>query len=128
MFDYYIDAFKHYFDFKGKTGRKAFWYFVLWNFIISLVLSWVSKDLANIYSLIVLIPSLAIGVRRLHDIGKSGWWILLALIPIIGWIWLIILYLQEGDSEKNNTPIKKQEDEKEEKVDREEERMENSEE
>ena len=102
MFHYYIDAFKHYFDFQGRTGRKAFWYFVLWNFIISFVLSWISKDLANVYSLIVLIPSLAIGVRRLHDIGKSGWWILLSLIPIIGWIWLIILYLQRSIDDKRN--------------------------
>ncbi len=96
MFDYYIDAFKHYADFSGRTGRKAFWYFVLWNFIISLILSWISRDLANLYSLIVFIPSLAIGVRRLHDIGKSGWWILLGFIPIVGWIWLIILFAQKG--------------------------------
>ena len=114
-FQYYIDAFKHYLDFKGKTSKKAFWYFVLYHVVISIVLSFLSDTLYQIYSLIVLIPSLAISVRRLHDIGKSGWWVLIGLIPVIGWIWLIILYLQDGVSEKRAEERKEIKEEKEEK-------------
>jgi len=112
-FQYYIDAFRHYFDFHGKTSKKAFWFFVLYHIIISLMLSFISEDLYNVYSLIVFIPSLAISVRRLHDIGKSGWWVLIGLIPIIGWIWLFILYLQDGVDEKKEE-AKRDEDHEEE--------------
>ena len=96
MFDYYIDAFRHYADFEVRASRKAFWYFALWDIIIGFVLLLIHRDLVNLYSLVVLIPGFAITVRRLHDIGKSGWWILLGFIPVIGWIWLIILLAQEG--------------------------------
>ena len=56
---------------------------------------------ASLYSLAVFIPSLAVGVRRLHDIDKSGWMILVGFIPVIGWIWLIILFATEGHPEVN---------------------------
>lgn len=56
---------------------------------------------ALVYSLGVLIPSLAVGVRRLHDINKSGWWFLIPLIPIVGSIWLIVLFCKEGDKGDN---------------------------
>jgi uncharacterized membrane protein YhaH (DUF805 family) len=99
-FNFYLDPItKHYFDFQGVAGRKAFWMFVLINFLISLALEVVLgvihlQPLAALYSLAVLLPSLGIAVRRLHDIGKSGWWLLAALVPVIGWIYVIYLYCQ----------------------------------
>ncbi|MEM7531642.1 MAG: DUF805 domain-containing protein, partial [Chloroflexota bacterium] len=57
--------------------------------------------LGSLYSLAVFIPSLAVNVRRLHDVGKSGWMLLLILLPIIGWIWLLILNVREGDGGTN---------------------------
>nr|MDA3843971.1 DUF805 domain-containing protein [Candidatus Kapabacteria bacterium] len=57
--------------------------------------------LAIIYSVAVLVPSIAVGVRRLHDIGKRGWMLIVAFIPIIGWIWLIVLFCLKGSVEDN---------------------------
>ena len=101
---YYIDVLKKYAIFKGRATRSEFWYFALFNFIVSIVIGIISKIigdsknniLGNIYSLAVFIPSLAVGMRRMHDIGKSGWIILINLIPIIGWIWFIVLACKEG--------------------------------
>ena len=99
-FNYYLDPItKHYFDFQGVVGRKPFWMFVLINFLISLALNIVLavvhlRPLAGLYSLAVLLPTLGLAVRRLHDIGKSGWWVLVSLIPVLGWIYVIYLYCQ----------------------------------
>jgi uncharacterized membrane protein YhaH (DUF805 family) len=101
-FNLYLDPItKHYFDFEGVAGRRAFWMFVLFNFLISLVLSAVLavvhlNSLASVYSLAVLLPSLGLAARRLHDVGKSAWWLLLILVPVLGWIYLIYLYCQPG--------------------------------
>jgi len=98
---------KHYFDFNGRSRRAAFWYFVLVNVIIAVVLGIVQsvahlgKILSSLYSLAVLLPNLGIAVRRLHDIDRSGWWILIGLIPIIGWIVLLYWYCQPGTSGSN---------------------------
>ena len=103
-FNLYLDPItKHYFDFEGVAGRKAFWTFVLFNFLISLGLSIVLglahlQPLAGLYSLAVLLPSLGLAVRRLHDIGKSGLWILVALVPILGFFYLIYLYCQPSSA------------------------------
>lgn len=81
--------------------------FVLFNFLASVVLGMIdnyvlgASILGGLYSLAVLVPSIAVGVRRLHDIGKSGWMLLVALIPIAGIIWLIILLVKEGVSGEN---------------------------
>jgi uncharacterized membrane protein YhaH (DUF805 family) len=99
-FNYYLDPItKHYFDFNGATGRKPFWMFHLFNFLIALGLSIVLTvvhlgALYGLYTLALLLPSLGLGVRRLHDIGKSGWWLLVAFVPILGWIYLIYLCCQ----------------------------------
>ncbi len=99
-FNYYLDPItKHYFDFQGVATRQAFWMFFLFNFVISIVLGVVLAivhlaPLSWLYSLAVLLPTLGLGVRRLHDTGMSGLWILVGLIPIIGWIILIYLYCQ----------------------------------
>jgi uncharacterized membrane protein YhaH (DUF805 family) len=80
--------------------------FALVNFIIGVALSIFdrlidSPVLGLIYSLAVLLPSLAVGVRRLHDTGRSGWWLLLGLIPLIGIIILIVWFATEGDRATN---------------------------
>lgn len=101
--DAYKNAFSRYVDFSGRTSVGGFWRFVAVNFVVAFVLAiltsvssifWVIYVL---YTLAVLLPSLAIAIRRLHDTGKSGWMILLGLIPVIGFIVLIVFYVQPSD-------------------------------
>lgn len=103
----------HYLDFKGRARRQEYWMFVLINILISIALGVIDgvlglnfgEDgngfLSTIYGLIVFLPSLAVTVRRLHDYGKSGWWYLLILLPIIGWIILFIWLCKEGENGQN---------------------------
>ncbi len=105
--------------FSGRARRSEYWYFVLFNVLISMVLSFVDLTigtatstgsiglLGGLYSLAVFIPSLAVAVRRLHDTGKSGWWVLFGLIPVLGWIVLIIFMFidsQPGDNQYGPNP------------------------
>lgn len=104
--NYYIDAFKNYVNFKGRARRKEYWMFVLFNFIVAIVLSIIDSligitILSTIYSLAVIIPSLALCFRRLHDIGKSGAWILLGLIPLVGEIILIVFFCTDSQAGEN---------------------------
>ena len=99
---YFLYCLQHYADFTGRARRSEYWYFVLFNFIVSILIGLslgVIAGLLNVpalvylaylWSLAVFIPSLAVSVRRLHDIGRSGWWLLLSLIPLVGSIILII--------------------------------------
>ena len=89
---FYTDFWKKYVDFAGKEERKKFWLTVLVNFIISAVLGAVLPAVSGIFGLAILIPSLAMGVRRLRDGGFTPWLILLALIPFLGWLALLVLY------------------------------------
>ena len=99
---YFIDPIqKHYVDFAGRATRKQYWMFVLFSVIISIVLGIVDavigkQVLSLIYSLAVLLPSLAIAVRRLNDVGKSPWWLLIALIPLVGALVLIYFLVQDS--------------------------------
>ncbi len=100
--NWYVKCLQQYADFNGRARRTEYWMFTLVNSIIVIVLSIIGiKLLSSLYGLAVLIPGLAVAVRRLHDIGKSGWMYLLMLIPLIGWIWLIILFCQDGEAEAN---------------------------
>ncbi|MCD7904104.1 MAG: DUF805 domain-containing protein [Clostridiales bacterium] len=107
--NYYTRAFKNYANFKGRDSRKQFWMFILFNFVISLIIQVVAAlilgdsaaIIMSIYELIVLIPSIAIIVRRLHDINKSGFWIFINCVPLIGWIWYLILVCKKGDEGSN---------------------------
>ncbi len=105
--EWYLKVLKeHYADFNGRARRKEFWMFALFNFIIAVVLSFIDGLLGLtiesmgilylVYSLAVLIPNIAVSVRRLHDIGKSGWMILIAFIPLIGAIWLLVLFVTDS--------------------------------
>ena len=99
---WYLYVLVQYADFSGRARRTEFWMFILFNAIFAAVAAIVGQILgteliASLYSLVLFVPSLAVAARRLHDIGKSGWMLLVGLIPVIGWIWLIVLYAKEGD-------------------------------
>jgi uncharacterized membrane protein YhaH (DUF805 family) len=105
---WFIEALKKYAVFSGRSRRKEYWYFVLFVVIISIVLSIIdglfgtnhrstgAGLLSSIFSLAVLIPSIAVSVRRLHDIDRTGWWVLIGLVPIIGWIVLLVFHVQDS--------------------------------
>lgn len=90
-----------YADFNGRAARPEFWWFVLAQVVVALILQMVLPLLGGLFSLAVLVPSLAVGSRRLHDIGKSGWLQLLGFIPLIGWAILIYWAAQPGDAAAN---------------------------
>lgn len=99
---------ENYYNFSGRASRSEFWWFYLFNIILSAVIGIVfcwSENAMNIatglVNLALLLPSLGLAVRRLHDIDKSGWWIFISLIPIIGWILLIIWYCKDSQMETN---------------------------
>lgn len=107
-----------YTTFSGRARRAEFWWFALFNFIVNAVLNLIDgllfgfghgmmdgppvQFLSGVYSLLVLLPSLAVTVRRLHDTGRSGWWLLIWLIPLIGWIILIWWLATPGDEGRND--------------------------
>jgi uncharacterized membrane protein YhaH (DUF805 family) len=121
---YFTDVIKKYFVFSGRASRREFWMFELSIFVIMLVifaltmfvlplvnepntrdlgmnLLWVLIGIHMVFSLAVFIPSLAVLVRRLHDISKSGWWYFISLIPLAGGIWLLVLLSTKGDIGSN---------------------------
>lgn len=89
---WFIDPIKnHYADFNGRVGRQEFWMFILFSFLLNIALEIVGIDvLGMVVSLALFVPNIALASRRLHDTGRSGWWQLLWLIPIVGWIILIV--------------------------------------
>jgi uncharacterized membrane protein YhaH (DUF805 family) len=103
----YIDAWKKYAVFSGRAPRKEFWMFVLGHVIVSMVLGAISSADENLmwvmplYGLAVLLPALGLTVRRLHDTGKSGWWLLLSLVPLIGSIVLLVFYVTDSQPGSN---------------------------
>lgn len=106
----FVDATKtclmKYVDFNGRARRSEYWYFVLFNFILSVIASMIDKVIGhNIFSTIVtlalLLPGLAATVRRLHDIGKRWVWILISFIPLVGWILMIVYTCQDSAPGEN---------------------------
>ena len=122
--NYYLVVLKKYAVFSGRARRAEYWYFVLFNAVVSIILSILGKAigvfnmtigtvgneiniLSIIYSLAVLVPGLAVAVRRLHDVGKSGWMVLINLIPLIGQIWILVLMMKDstpGENEYGSNP------------------------
>ena len=112
--NYYFKVLRQYVDFKGRARRAEYWNFYLISTLISLALLFIdiyvfgtdpmagqSGIVGNLYSLAVLLPSLGVSVRRLHDVGKSGWFLLIILIPLIGFIWLLILLFRDSQQGEN---------------------------
>lgn len=105
---YYLKVFKDCLDFQGRASQSEFWFFFLFNILFSISAKLLDSILDleiqtfrygpiyQIYTLIVLFPGIAVTVRRLHDTGRSGWFIFIVLIPFIGIIWLI--YVLAGES------------------------------
>ena len=96
---------KNYVNFNGRAGRKEFWYSFLFVFVVNLILGLIPGKVGMIiqilWSLAILLPTLGVAARRLHDINKTGWLLLLALIPLVGEIILIIWWAREGDNAEN---------------------------
>ena len=112
MIQIYIKVLKQYGDFKTRSTIKEFWLFNLFSVLLSLLLTIIDSSvdfkfagnigvLTALYSIFIFIPSLSVSVRRLHDVGKSGWTILYVLIPVIGVIWLLALFSRDTMPEKN---------------------------
>jgi uncharacterized membrane protein YhaH (DUF805 family) len=91
----------NYTNFSGRSTIKQFWLPVLFNAVIAGILSYISVTLAGIFELIVLIPNIANAIRRMHDINKSGWWLFIALVPIVGWI-IYLVFLFKGSVDEGN--------------------------
>ncbi len=105
---WFVEALKKYAVFSGRSRRKEYWYFVLFVVIISIALSIIDSLLgthhresgagllSGLFSLAMLIPSIAVSVRRLHDIDRTGWWVLISLVPLVGWRVLLVFHVQDG--------------------------------
>lgn len=111
--NWYLKVFNQYADFSGRARRKEYWMFVLFNMLFAFIAVIMDNILGlalpelgygpiyGLYLLAVIIPGLSVTVRRLHDTGKSGWMILISIIPILGTIWLFVLLVSEGDRGSN---------------------------
>lgn len=128
---WYIHCIKNYANFKGRARRKEFWMFILFNIIFGIAISILDRILGTVYTidysemyrniegfnnmnftysfgylyllynLIIILPALAVAIRRLHDVGKSGWWYFISFIPFIGFIWFIVLMCTAGNTYEN---------------------------
>jgi uncharacterized membrane protein YhaH (DUF805 family) len=111
--NWYLQVLKKYAVFSGRARRKEYWFFFLFNVIVSIVLSVIDVTvgtysatsgvglLSGIYGLAVIIPSIAVGVRRMHDIDRTGWWLLIVFIPLIGVLVLLVFALLPGTAGDN---------------------------
>ena len=115
--NWYLKCFKQYSDFSGRARRTEFWMFNLFTLIVLFICifcdvflgfesfyndpEFVKGPITSIYFLFSLLPGLSVIVRRLHDVGKSGWFYFLALIPIIGPIWLFVLLVTDSQPGEN---------------------------
>jgi uncharacterized membrane protein YhaH (DUF805 family) len=116
--NWYIGCLKKYVTFSGRARRKEYWMFYLFNIIFLLVAALLDNLLGltidtgyggalpygwiyMLYAFAVLLPGLAVFIRRLHDLGKSGWWIFISLIPLVGGIWLLVLMATDSQPGQN---------------------------
>lgn len=99
-------GFENYVTFEGRSRRSAFWFWVLFAILASIAANILDAAIGvALFSILVglglLLPGLAVSVRRLHDTGRTGWWILISLVPLIGFIVLLIFYAQDSDAGDN---------------------------
>ena len=110
-------CFENYATFSGRAARPEFWWFALFLFLANIVLGLIDAAilptdvslLAPLFGLATIVPAVAVSVRRLHDIGKSGWWVLLHLIPVIGFLVMLYFYVQPtepGANEYGPQPVR----------------------
>lgn len=104
---WFIEPFRKYADFSGRARRMEYWMFYVGVSVIGmglLVLTSASDVMTILFWLFylgVLIPGLAVGVRRMHDTDRSGWWILISAIPLVGWVWFLVLTLLDSEPGQN---------------------------
>ncbi len=115
--NWYFEVFRKYADFDGRASRSEYWWFFLISIIVSSLLSTIDAItgtfnpdygiglLSAVYSLAVFIPSFAVNIRRLHDIGRSGWWLFLHLIPLLGTLVLLFWSIKASDPDVNQYGI-----------------------
>ena len=99
--DWYLQVLRKYAVFSGRARRKEYWMFVLVHIIISIVIFIIGSFAYGLYGLAIIIPAFAVAIRRLHDTGRSGWWLLVNCVPIIGWILLFIWMVKDSDEGEN---------------------------
>ena len=105
--EWYIKVIKNYVNFQGRARRKEYWMFLLFNFIFSVIIGFIEglldlpQVLSGLYFLAILLPSLAVCIRRLHDTGRSGWWLFIGLIPLVGGIILLVFYCTDSNQGEN---------------------------
>ena len=111
--EYFLDAMRKYAEFTGRATRQQYWMFVLIYIVIYIALAVVDAVLQSIlgfgflvaiFSLVLLVPSISACARRLHDTGRTGWWQLIGLLPIIGWIVLIVFLVQDSHPDNEYGP------------------------
>lgn len=105
--NWYMEVLKKYAEFNGRARRTEYWMFFLFNLIISFVLGFIEGLMGGagiigmLYALAVLIPGIAVSVRRLHDTDRSGWWLLIAFVPLVGAIVLLVFMVQDSNPSAN---------------------------
>jgi uncharacterized membrane protein YhaH (DUF805 family) len=115
--EWYLKVLRNYVGFTGRARRKEYWMFILFNIIFAIAAMILDNALGIaiedvgygpiyiLYGLALFLPGLAVAVRRLHDVGKSGWFLFIALIPLIGTIWLLVLLAKDGEPGMNQYGI-----------------------
>jgi Predicted membrane protein len=110
---WYLEVLRKYAQFDGRARRKEYWMFALINLVVSFAIGLIGgmvglkpngvgvNMIAGIYFLAVLIPSIAVGIRRLHDTGRSGWWTLIVFVPLIGALALLVFAVQDSEPGTN---------------------------
>ncbi|MEY5130584.1 MAG: hypothetical protein RL734_651 [Bacteroidota bacterium] len=111
--NWYIKVLKQYADFKGRASKKEYWMFSLWQTLILILFVGMDNVLGttfddevyglmySVYLLATIVPMISVGIRRLHDIGKSAWWTFITFIPLAGPMWMIVLYASDGQLGEN---------------------------
>ena len=114
---WFIYCLKNYAKFDGRAGRPEYWFYALFNTLFFFILQFLSSmlglqyamnelitvyPLASIWQVVTFVPSLAVGVRRMHDINRSGFWLLFLLLPLIGWLLIMIFALLKGNDDDND--------------------------
>ncbi len=96
-------GFSNYITIQGRAPRSAYWWWALFIFLASIVLGLGAGGLlGTLFSLGTLLPSITVGVRRLHDTGRTGWWLLIVLVPVVGVIVLLVFFVMRGNEGAND--------------------------
>lgn len=105
--EWYLSVLKNYAVFSGRARRKEYWMFMLFNIIVTCIIAVIDSAMGTvilgvIYALAVFIPSIGVSIRRLHDTNRSGWWLLIAFLPLIGSLVLLVFFVLEGTAGENS--------------------------